>query len=79
MIVDDHESAYNPCINGAKAVKARRDRSAVKLYFAVALQRADGEGFANEGGLLGHRRGLLDKRGMSDFLTIEYPANGRDV
>ncbi|MCY1177432.1 hypothetical protein D9M73_177420 [compost metagenome] len=46
---------------------------------AVALQRADGEGFANEGGLLGHRRGLLDKRGMSDFLTIEYPANGRDV
>jgi hypothetical protein len=53
MIVDDHESAYHPCINGAKAVKARRERSAVKLYFAVALQRTDGEGFADEGCIRG--------------------------
>ena len=66
MIVDDHESAYHPCINGAKAVKARRERSAVKLYFAVALQRADGEGFADEGRLLGHRS-LLDKNGDEGF------------
>ena len=50
MIVDHHKSAYHPCINGAKAVKARRERSAVKLYFAVALQGADGEGFANQRG-----------------------------
>ena len=52
MIVDDHESAYHPCINGAKAVKARRERSAVKLYFAVALQRAYRERFADQRGRL---------------------------
>jgi len=64
MIVDDHESAYHPCINGAKAVKARRERSAVKLYFAVALQRADGEGFANEARLWGHRV-MLENQGWA--------------
>jgi hypothetical protein len=50
MIVDDHESAYNPYTNGSHAVKARRERFTVKLYFAVALQRADGESFTDEGG-----------------------------
>ncbi|TWC51792.1 hypothetical protein FBY04_11671 [Pseudomonas sp. SJZ080] len=72
MIADDHESAYHPCINGAIAVKARRERSAVKLYFAVALQRADGEGFADEGRLLGHR-GMLDKQGRGIFAHIGIP------
>jgi hypothetical protein len=36
---------------------------------AVALQRADGESFANEGGLLRHR-GLLDKRGRAIFAQL---------
>jgi hypothetical protein len=36
---------------------------------AVALQRADGEGFADQGGWLGHR-GLLDKRGRAIFAQL---------
>ena len=73
MIVDDHESAYNPYTNGSHAVKARRERFTVKLYFAVALQRADGEGFADQGGLLGHR-GMLGKQGWAILAQNRIPS-----
>jgi hypothetical protein len=43
------------------------------LIRAVALQRADREGFADEGGLLGHR-GMLGKQGWAILAQNRIPS-----